>query len=158
MIAWIQQLIGGSPTDRKVSLALTADHVELTSTHLVMGLQIGWHNRTDNPIPIHEIQVRMYLHGSNKEPLRFYPLERFMRVPAKRAFQKTPVGPFTLPPKEIHVEQIRFISQEVLDIPAGKYTVEVQITDVSDTSYTSRATIDLANKIKYRRSEEWQED
>jgi len=158
MIAWIQQLIGGSPTNRKVSLVVTADHVELTSTHLVMGLQIGWTNRTDNPIPIKEIQVRLYPHGRNKEPLRFYPLERFARVIGKMALQKTPVRPFTLPPKETYAEQIRFLSQEVLDIPPGNYTIEVQITDTSDTSYTNRTTIQVRSKIKYRRSEEWQED
>ena len=123
-----------------------------------MGLQIGWTNRTDNPIPIKEIQVRLYPHGRNKEPLRFYPLERFARVIGKMALQKTPVRPFTLPPKETYAEQIRFLSQEVLDIPPGNYTIEVQITDTSDTSYTNRTTIQVRSKIKYRRSEEWQED
>ena len=41
---------------------------------------------------------------------------------------------------------------------AGSYTVDIQIKDTGDVSYTNRATIRLANKIKYRRSEEWQEE
>ena len=100
----------------------------------------------------------MYLHGQNQEPLQFYPLERFERVLGQRALQKTPVRPFTLPSKEIYSEHIRFLSQEVLDIPPGNYSVDVHIKDTSNTSYTNRTKIQLASKIKYRRSEEWQED
>jgi hypothetical protein len=139
-------------------MVATADHVELTATHLVMGLQIGWHNRTDNPIPIKEIQMRVAMRGRSEEPLRFYPLERFVRIPTQRALQKTPVRPFVLPSHETYTEQIRFISQEVLDIPPGNYTVEVQITDTSDTRYSSQTKIQVPSKIKYRRSEEWQDN
>lgn len=143
---------------RRVSLAATTDHVELTSSHLVMGLQLDWHNRTDNPISVKEIQVKVSLHGPNKEPVQFYPLERFAHDPYRRALQKTPVRPFTLPPHETYTEQIRFISQEVLDIPAGNYAVTIQIKDTSDASYTNRITLQVRNKIKYRRSEEWQKE
>lgn len=139
-------------------MVATADHVELTPTHLVMGLLIGWHNGTDNPISIQEIQVRVDMRGRNDEPLRFYPLECFARVIGRRAIQKTPIKPFTLPVNETHTEQIRFISQEVLDIPPGNYTVEIQIQDTSETSYTNQTKIQVPSKIKYRRSEEWQEE
>ena len=138
-------------------MAATADHVELSSTRLVMGLQIGWINETDNPIPIKTIKMRLYLRGTKNEPLRFYPLERFARVVGEQSLQKTPVFAFTLPPKEIHAEQIRFLSPGVLDIPAGNYTVEIQITDTSNTSYTNRTTLQVESKIKYRQSEEWLE-
>ena len=154
MINWIKQLVG----DRRVLLEATADHVELTSSHLVMGLQLAWQNQTDHPIPIKEIQVRVYLHGRKKDPLRFYPLERFERVPTHQALQKTPVRPFTLPSKETYTERIRFISQEVLDIPAGNYTAVIQVKDTSDISYTNRITLQVQTKIKYRRSEEWPEE
>jgi hypothetical protein len=157
VIDWIKQLIAGSGS-RELSLIVTADHVELTATHLVLGLKLDWRNRTNTPIPIKEVQVMMYLHGQNKEPLRFYPLERFERVLGQRALQKTPVRPFTLPPKEIYTEHLRFLSQEVLDIPPGNYGVDVHLKDISNISYTSRTKIQLASKIKYRRSEEWHED
>jgi len=151
---WIKQWLGSE----KVSLDVIVDHVELTSTHLVVGLQMGWTNRTDKPIPIKEIQVKLYLHGKRSEPLGLYPLERFTRVPNQRGFHKTPMRPLTLPVKEIHVEQIRFISQEVLDLPVGKYPLEVIITDTSDISYTNQISILVESAIKYRLSEEWQLD
>ena len=157
MIAWIKQLIADLGS-RELSLVATADHLELTATHLVLGLKLDWRNQTDISAPIKEVQVMMYLHGQNKEPLRFYPLERFERVFGQRALQKTPIGPFTLPPKEIHSEHIRFLSQEVLDIPPGNYVIDVYIEDASEASYTNRTKIQLTGKMKYRRSEEWQED
>jgi hypothetical protein len=151
---WLRQLIG----DRKVSLVATLDHVELTPTHLVMGLKLDWHNGTNDPIPIKEVLVRVYLGGRGVEPLRFYPLERFERVFARRGLQKTPVAPFRLPPRETYTEQIRFISQEVLDISPGNYAVDVQLTDADNISYTSRIKIGVESTVKYRRSEEWQEE
>jgi hypothetical protein len=122
-----------------------------------MGLRLEWHNRTDQPIPIKEIQVKMYLRGRKKDPLRFYPLERFARVTSQRGLQKSPVRPFTLPSHAAYTEQIRFISQEILDLPAGNYDVVVQIKDTSDSSYSNGITLPVQGKIKYRRSEEWQE-
>jgi len=77
---WIKQLIGGWEENRKVSMAATVDHVELSSAHLVVGLEIDFQNKTDDPIPIKEIRVRVYMGGRREEPLRFYPLERFERV------------------------------------------------------------------------------
>jgi hypothetical protein len=65
--------------------------------------------------------------GRREEPLRFYPLERFERVLGKKRILKAPVGPFTLPPHEIHTEQLRFISQKVFDIPPGGYAVDVEL-------------------------------
>jgi hypothetical protein len=39
-----------------------------------------------------------------------------------------------LPPHAIYNEQTRFISQEVLDISPGSYTVDIQLTDTNNTS------------------------
>lgn len=158
MIAWIQQLFGGSGANSEVSLTATPDHVELSSRHLVIGLKIDAHNQTDSPIPIKEIQMRIYLNGRKEQPLRLYPLERYARILSQRALQKTPMRPFTLPAHETYSEQIRFISQEVLDIPAGNYPADLTIKDTSDATYTSQTKLSLQSKIKYRRSEEWNED
>jgi len=158
VINWIEHLIGGWGTNRKLTLVVKVDHIELTSTHLIIGLQIDWHNQTDQPIPVKEVQVRVYLDGRKGEPLRFYPLERFVRAPSERAFQKKPVRPFTLPSKKVFTEQLRFLSQEVLDIPAGDYGVEIEIKDISDISHTCRTHIQLETKKKYRRDEEWHQD
>jgi len=155
MIALIQQLFGGSGEIGKLSLAVTLEHVELSEKHLVLGLGIDWYNPTHDPIPIKEIQVRVYLDGWSKEPLRFYPLERFARVDNQRAIQKKPVRAFTLPPKETHTQQIRFLSQKILDIPPGKYRLEVHLKDTSDLSYMNQTNIEVLSKSKYRRSEEW---
>lgn len=156
MLDFIQQLIGGAEASDKLSVAVTVDHVELSSTHLVLGLKIDWRNRTDDPIRIQDVGVQVYLSGRNREPLRFFPLERFARVLNKREIQKTPVRPFTLPPDEIHSEQMRFISQEVVDIPAGNYAMDVQVMDTENISYANRVKFPVEGRVKYRRSEEWQ--
>jgi hypothetical protein len=156
VIALIKRLLVGSGASRAISLVAKADHVELTSVHLVIGLQMGWLNRTHEPIPIKEVRVLLYLHGRREVPLRLYPLERFTRVTGREAMRKSPVGPFTLPPREIHTEYLRFISQEVLDIAPGSYAVDVKIMDTDDKGYTSRTKFRLDSKIRYRRSEEWE--
>jgi hypothetical protein len=155
MFALLQQLIGGSGTGDKLDLAVTVDHVELSNTHLVLGLKLDWHNQTDAPIRIQDVGVMVYLNGRNKEPLRFFPLERFARGLTKREIQKTAIRPFTLPPDEIHTEQIRFISQEVRDIPPGNYGMDVQLTDTENTSYSNRVKFPVESRVKYRHSEEW---
>lgn len=154
-ISEVKELIENWRAGRKISMVATADHVELTDTHLVMGLNLDWCNQTEDPIPVKEIQVMVYMHGKGEAPLRFYPLERFARVPTQKVLKKTPVRPFTLSPQEIHTEHLRFISQEVLNIAPGNYTVDVHLIDTSETSYTNRTKIHLESRIKYRRSEEW---
>lgn len=142
-------------TKGKLTLVVAVDHVELTDTHLIIGFKMEWGNRTDDAIAIKDIQVQVFLHGRDREPLQFYPLERFARIIGQRAIQKTPISAFTVPAGEVHVEQLRFISQEILDIPAGKYTMDVQVEDAGDNHHTNRALIELQSKTKYRRSEEW---
>jgi len=99
--------------------------------------------------------VRVYMDGRYKEPLRFYPLERFAHAEFQRAMQKKPLRAFTLPPEETHTQQIRFLSQQVLDIPQGKYRLEVHLKGTDDVSYVNPTTIQVTGKSKYRRSEEW---
>jgi hypothetical protein len=149
------KIFGVLGDSRNVSSAAVVDHVELSPSHLVVGLDIDWRNETNGPLPVKEIQMRLYLSGRGGEPLRFYPLERFEHVLTQRAIQKTPVRPFTLPPCEIHNEQIRFISQEICDISPGTYAVDFQITDTSNASYNSRLKIQVEKKAIYRRSKEW---
>ena len=143
---------------RKIALTASADHVELTADHLVLGLELCWQNQTDAPISVKDVQLKVALPGRGKEPLRFYPLERFLHVPNHRAVQKKPVRPFTLPIGEPHTEQIRFISQEVLDLPAGSYAAAIELKDTGDISYINETTLRIRNEIRYRRSEEWERD
>ena len=154
---WIKQLFGGWREKRQVSMSAKLDHVELSEAHLVLGLEIDWGNKTNEPIPIKEIKVKIHLDGRGGEPLRFYPLDRFGRVLNKARILKMPVRPLTLPAGEVHTEHLRFISQEVVDIPVGGYAVDIELTDTSNNSYASRTKIRVENGIKYRRSEEWQE-
>lgn len=158
MSAWIKPLIEMWRTKSKLTLVATADHVELTDTHLVLGLKIAWSNQTNDDIQVKDIRVGLFLNRRDKHPLRFYPLERFEREFGSRAFEKTPVGPFTLPANEIHTEEMRFICQEIQDLPVGAYMVEVQVIDTSETSHSGRSIIELQGKIKYRRSVEWVEN
>jgi hypothetical protein len=152
---WLKQLIGDLRSNRHLSLAAKAEHVELTSTHLVLGLKIEWLNKTDTAISVKEFHIRVYILGLMKEPLQFFPLERFERVLTHRAIQKKPVRPFSLPPGQVYSDQIRFISQAVQDIEPGKYTVDFVTKDANDVTYTNRLEIELTSKQKYRHSEDW---
>lgn len=139
-------------------MTATVDHVELSATYLVLGLKIDWCNETNNPIPIKEIHLTVYMGGWGEEPLRFDPLERFERVLTHWGVQKTPVRPFTLTPHEIYTEQIRFISRQVLDIGPGSYAADIQLTDTGETSYINRIEIRVQSEVKHHRKEEWQEE
>ena len=95
---WIRRLIGVWGEKRRVSMAAMVDHVELSSTHLVMGLKIDWRNETGHPISIKDIQMRIHQAGPGREPLRFYPLERFGRVLNKTRILKSPLDRSRFPP------------------------------------------------------------
>jgi hypothetical protein len=151
---WIKHLMGG----QEIALHASADHVELTADHLVIGLELSWQNRTAAPISVKDIQLQLVLSERGKEPLRFYPLERFEHVSNRRALQKKSIRPFTLPPDQPHAEQIRFISQEVRDIPAGKYEAAIDILDLNEISHRNEITLRFRSEIKYRQSEEWERD
>jgi hypothetical protein len=153
MIAWLKTMFGG--TNDPVSLAAEADHVELSDQHLVVGLHLGWQNNTDVAIPVRGLQVMAYLEGRKREPLCLFPLERFSRPADRRAILKSPLEPFDLPPHEVHIEDVRFISKDVLDLPAGTYPIDIQIADTNDVCYTSHAKIHVVSAIKHRHSEEW---
>jgi len=156
MITWIKQQVGDWITSRKVSATAKVDHVEISSTHLIIGLQIDWKNLTNAPITAKEIQARLHLNKGKKGPLRLYPLGCFDREESQGGLQKSPIRPFTLPVGEIHTEQIRFISQEHLDIPIGDYLFELQLTDTNDNTHSNQLSLALCRKFKYRRSDEWQ--
>ncbi len=159
MIALLKQLInewgGISPS---LGVVVKSDHVELSSTHLVIGVEIDWTNQGTELISVREIQMGIYLAKRSKEPLRFYPLERFARVFTHRAIQKSPLHAFKIPPHHSHSERIRFISQEVRDIPPGTYMVDIVVKDIHEVRHVSRTEIELVAKQKYRRSEEWDEE
>ena len=66
-------------TKPTLTVVATADHVELTDTHLVLGLKIAWSNQTNADIEVKDLRVGLFLNRRDKYPLRFYPLERFER-------------------------------------------------------------------------------
>jgi len=152
---WIKQLLGNWKGSSKISAAVAVDHVELSSTRLVFGLNLGWRNETHDAIPIKEVRVLLFLHKRSVEPLRCYPLERFEHVIGHQAVQKTPVRPFTLPSGEIHTENLRFICQEVFEIPPGTYAAQIETRDIDGYGYINRVKIRIENEVIYRRSEEW---
>ncbi len=143
--------------NRRVHVLAKVDHVEIGASHLVLGLNVGWHNTTTDPIAIIEIQVMLYRRNDEELLLHLLPLERFARVIGVRAIDRTPLSQFDLPPKETHTENIRFISHARFDIPPGTYIVDIQVRDTNHNSYTRRTKIDIENKMKYRLSEEWTE-
>jgi len=154
---WLKQLIGDLRSNRQLAVAANAEHIELTSTHLVVGLKVEWLNKTETAISVKEFHIKVYTLGMMKDPLQFFPLERFERVLTHRAIQKKPVRPFSLPPGQIYSDNVRFISQAVQDIEPGKYMVDFVTKDTNDVIYTSRLEIELTGKHKYRRSEDWQD-
>ena len=150
---WLKRLMG-----TKVSAGATADHLELSEACTVLGLKISWFNLTHKPIFINDLELKLYLDGKNQEPRSFSPLERFARVAGQRTFQKAEFTWAMLPPGEHHVEEVRFLYEEAVDIPPGKYRIELEITDLESTRYTVRTDLQINAKIKFRQTEEWSTD
>ncbi len=164
MVSWINQhLIEGKELieqwriNRTVNVLAVVDHIEIAATHVILGLDIGWENRTENPIVIIEIQVAIYKPKEQEELLRLLPLERFGRKDIQRNLLKKPLHQFTLRPYEVHTEHIRFISHGHLNLAPGTYLADIQIRDTHHTSYTRRTKLVMENRMKYRLTEEWQE-
>ena len=144
-------------TNRTINAHAQVDHVELAGSHTILGLIVGWENRTENPITVVEIQVILYKKGQEDILLNMLPLERFGRQDIQRTLLKTPLSQFKLRPKEIHSERIRFISHISRDIAPGTYVVDIQIRDTNNISYTRRTKIEIATKMKYRLTDDWTE-
>ena len=66
-------------TNRTINAHAQVDHVELAGSHTILGLIVGWENRTENPITVVEIQVILYKKGQVDILLNMLPLERFGR-------------------------------------------------------------------------------
>jgi hypothetical protein len=129
----------------------------VATSHIILGLNIGWQNLTETPIKIMEIQVVLYKPKHDDILRRLLPLERFGRQDIQRTLLKTPLSQFILKPKEIHTEHIRFISHQSLNLAPGTYVIGVQIRDNHHTSYTRRTRIVVENKMKYHLQEDWQQ-
>jgi len=164
MTSWINQhlvetkeLIQQWRINRTVSALATIDHVEVGSSHIILGLDIGWENLTEKPIVIVEIQVAIFRRNAHDVLVRLLPLERFGRKDIQRNLIKMPLHQFTLRSHLVHTEHIRFISHGHLNLTPGTYIADIQIRDTHHTSYTRRTKLVLENKMKYRLSEEWQE-
>ena len=147
---WLKRLFG-----TKVTAQAIADHLELTDTSTVLGLRVNWYNLTGAAIFINDLQLRLYPEGRNAEPHSFGPLERFTRVSGQRTFQKELFTWSMLPPGETHVDEIRFLLEQPVDLPPGKYRVEIEITDLENTQYKLRTDVLIEAKIKFRQTEEW---
>ena len=150
---WLKRLLG-----TKVTAETIADHIELTDASTVLGVNIRWYNLTHAAIFINDLQLRIYPAGGNGEPLSFSPLERFARVSGQRAFKKELFTWSMLPPGETHIDEIRFLLEEAVDLPPGKYGVEIEITDLENTRYKLRTDVLIESKIKFRQAEEWSTD
>ena len=155
MFDFITSLSEKWQSGRKLAVEATVDHVELTSYQMVLGLQIHWFNRSEDPLWVKDIVVKLYLQKRDKEPFRLYPLERFERLQTGPGFDKLPLSAFTLPANELYTERIRFISQQLLDIAPGVYRVEIEIKDRSDAIHLGKTEIQVESRRKYRKSEAW---
>jgi hypothetical protein len=162
MLPWINEQLNETKEhihqwrmSRNVNVMATVDHVELASTHIILGLNVGWENKTETPIIVVEIQVMIYKRKDHDLLLRLLPLERFARKDIRRTLEKPALSQFKLKPKEIHTEHIRFLSIGSFDIEPGTYTTDIQIRDTKHNTYTRRTKIDVVNKMKYRLAEDW---
>jgi hypothetical protein len=162
MLPWINEQLNETKEQihkwrlsRNVNVLATVDHIELASSHIILGLNVAWENKTNDPIAIIEIQVMVYKRRDEELLLRLLPLERFGRPDIKRTLEKSPLSQITLPPREIHTEHIRFLSYGNFDLPPGTYTTDILIRDTNHNTYTRRTKIDVENKMKYRLTEDW---
>jgi hypothetical protein len=140
---------------RNVNVLAEVDHVELASTHTILGLHIGWENKSKEPITVMEIQVMVYKRRDDEVMLRLLPLERFKRRDIQRTLDKTALSQFTIQPGEVHAENIRFLSHGETDVPVGTYTTDVLITDTDHNHYSRRIKLNVETRMKFRLEEDW---
>jgi hypothetical protein len=150
-MSWIHDLLGMP----QVSVSATADHVELMDHQLVLGLSLTWKNLTKESIFVDDVEVTVYPEGAKQTPRKFRPLESFARLPGQRELQRSPISSFLLTPGEDHMERMRFSSREIADISPGTHSIEVKITAMDKTVYTSKTKLAIETKIKFRRTDEW---
>ena len=94
----------------------------------------------------------------NSRCLLFYPLEGFRHATSRKAIRKSPIRSFTIPCDDVHTEQLRFISQKVLDLGQGSYAGTLHVTDANDAVYESKIRVRVQKELKFRRTEEWERD
>ena len=131
------------------------DHIELSDSYLMLGLSLGWHNDTLEPIQVEEVHIRLYHEGTRQEPVLFYPQGHFAHLPGQKVIKKT-VGAksFVLPPGETHLAGIRFFTRTILVLADGTYPLEIHAT-VSNGTYVHEAQVKVTSRLKYRTSEPW---
>jgi hypothetical protein len=142
----------------KVLIEVSVDHMELAEDYLILGLNLAWNNETAEPIKVEEAHLRLFHQGYRKEPLKLHPQGHFARVPGQKLIKKI-VGAksFQLPAQNSHLECIRFFTREVLDLPEGKYPVEI-LSTVPGGTYLHETDVLITKRAKYRTSEAWVEN
>jgi len=139
----------------KLYVEVSVDHVELADTYLMLGLNLAWHSKLTEPTPVQEVQIKLFNRGAKEELIWFDPQGHFTRIPGQRVIKKS-VGAksFVLPAGGFHVEHIRFFTRATLDLPEGKYPVDIH-AKVDGGTYLHEADIHIIKRDKYRTTEAW---
>ena len=137
---------------RTLQAELELDHLELSSDSLIVGLQITWKNATEIPIEIHEVMLGLFHAGRAAPPLSLAYNGRFVRIPYQKTVTKIAgVSSFRVDAGESHVENLRFLTREILDLKEGTYSVELHTT-VDDGTYLHTFDLKIVDKLKCRLS------
>jgi len=139
----------------KLHVEASVDHVELAEAYLMLGLNLAWYAKMVDPLPVQEVQIKLFCKGAKEELIWLYPQGHFTRIPGQRVIRKT-IGTksFVLPAGGFHVEHIRFFTRSVLDLPEGMYPAEVH-AQVPEGTYLHETNLLIKNRDKYRTSEAW---
>jgi hypothetical protein len=139
----------------KIYVDATVDHIELAADYLMLGLNLGWHNPTEDSLAVSEVQIKLFPKGGQKEPIQFQPQGHFARIPGQKVIKKiNGVSSFIVPAGGTHLEYIRFLTRTVLNLEERAYPVEIHVM-VPEGTYIHQTHVQITNRMKYRTSEAW---
>jgi hypothetical protein len=157
MISAIKSLLGYFNRP-KFYVEVSLDHVEISDTYLIMGLNLDWLNRMEDSLSVEEVEIRLYMGGRKAKPIKLSAHGNFTRDKAtKKLITTIGAKPFILPALDSHDEGARFFTRAILDIEAGKYPIDIFSTVPAGT-YINSATIQVTVGKKYRTSGSWTRD
>lgn len=136
---------------RTLQVELELDHIELSADSLIVGLQLTWKNATDMPVEIREVSLNLFHQGKTGTPLPLAYNGRFVRIPYQKTVTKIAgLNSIQIHAGNSHIESLRFLTREILDLRDGTYPVELHTTveeGIYLHSFDLKVTTELKNRI-----------
>jgi hypothetical protein len=119
---------------RTLNAELELDHFETGPDHLILGLELTWTNTRPAPVEIGAVLVNLFHRGEKEQPVPLIYHGRFVRIPFQKTITKIAgATSFHLAPGETLVENIRFLTRDLGELPNGMHAIELHTTVVEGT-------------------------